>query len=308
MTDALRAPTGLSASPDEAECRIGAPVPTSPGHAMGFLADTTVLILTYNEEQNIARTLDALAGFPEIVVLDSGSTDATRAIARRHANVRVATRAFDQHAAQWNFGLTECAIERSWVLALDADYVLPASLVEEISALPLDAEVSGFRAGFRYCMHGRPLSAALYPPHVALFRRARTKFVQDGHTQRPVVDGAVGNLRNRIDHDDRKPLSRWFASQQNYARLEAEHLLTKPRSQLRRIDRLRLMAWPAPLLVPVYTLIVKRCFLDGWPGWLYVLQRMLAELMIAIEIVDRRLRNETAGQPPRTISEADPTR
>ena len=50
------------------------------------------------------------------------------------------------------------------------------------------------------------------------------------------------------------------------------------------------MAWPAPILVFLYTLITKRCVLDGWAGWLYVLQRTLAETMIALEIVDRRLR------------------
>jgi hypothetical protein len=50
------------------------------------------------------------------------------------------------------------------------------------------------------------------------------------------------------------------------------------------------MAWPAPLAVPVYTLFVKRCLFDGWPGWLYVLQRLLTEIMVAIEIIDHRLR------------------
>ena len=40
----------------------------------------------------------------------------------------------------------------------------------------------------------------------------------------------------------------------------------------------------------LYTLIAKGCILDGWPGWLYVLQRTLAETMVAIELVDRRLR------------------
>ena len=55
-------------------------------------------------------------------------------------------------------------------------------------------------------------------------------------------------------------------------------------------DRIRLLGWPAPLLVFLYTLIGQRCILDGWPGWLYVLQRMLAETLIAVEIVDRLIR------------------
>ena len=90
--------------------------------------------------------------------------------------------------------------------------------------------------------------------------------------------------------DDRKPLSRWFASQQRYAKLEADYSSATPRADLGRADRVRLLGWPAPILVFFYTLIVKRCALDGWAGWLYVLQRTFAEMMIALEIVDRRLR------------------
>jgi hypothetical protein len=44
------------------------------------------------------------------------------------------------------------------------------------------------------------------------------------------------------------------------------------------------------VLVFFDTLLIKGCIFEGWPGWLYVLQRTLAEIMIAIEIIDRRLR------------------
>jgi hypothetical protein len=118
------------------------------------------------------------------------------------------------------------------------------------------------------------------------------------------VEGTAACLKGSIDHDDRKPLSRWFASQQQYAKLEADHLLSTPRASLRRTDKMRLMAWPSPILVFFYTLFAKGCILDGWPGCFYVLQRTLAETMIAIELVDRRLRassiestQDAAAQP-----------
>jgi glycosyltransferase involved in cell wall biosynthesis len=263
--------------------------PSSPN---GFISDVAVLILTYNEASNIGRSLEALAGFPEIVVLDSGSADATCEIAASYPNVRMAVRPFDQHAMQWNYGLTSCGITRPWVLALDADFVVSERLVEEISALAPDLETAGYWISFCYCVLGRPLSATLYPPLVALFRRERAHYIQEGHTQRAAVDGRLLHLSGRINHDDRKPLSRWLASQQTYARLEAEHLLVKPAAKLRTSDRIRLMGWLAPIVVFAYTLIAKRCILDGWHGWFYVLQRSLAECMIALEIVDRRLRNQ----------------
>ena len=105
-----------------------------------------------------------------------------------------------------------------------------------------------------------------------------------------LLDGAVLDLDGVIYHDDRKPLARWFASQQRYAREEAEYLLEAARGSLTRTDKLRLMGWPAPVGVFFYTLFAKGCIFDGWPGWYYVLQRVTAETLIALEIGDRRLR------------------
>lgn len=258
---------------------------------MSAINDIDVLILTHNEKENIGRTLGALTSFPEVVVLDSGSTDGTLEIASGFPNVRVVTRTFDNHAAQWNFGLEQCGLSRRWVLALDADYVVSQDFVDGVRALEPSADVVGYRIGFRYCVFGKPLRGTLYPPVVALYRRAAARYVQEGHTQRVVMYGQIADLPERIDHDDRKPWARWVASQQRYARLEAEYLRSQPQDRLRRVDRLRLAAWPLPLLVPVYTLIIKRCILDGWPGWFYALQRTLAEGMIALELLDARLRS-----------------
>ena len=71
--------------------------------------------------------------------------------------------------------------------------------------------------------------------------------------------------------------------------IEAEHLLAADPNSLRMTDRIRLAAWAAPLAVFIYTLIFKGCLFDGWPGWYYALQRLLVEIMIALEIIDRRI-------------------
>jgi hypothetical protein len=162
-------------------------------------------------------------------------------------------------------------------------------LVDEIATLQPEESYAGYQASFRYCVHGQPLSASLYPPHVVLFRRDRAHYVQEGHTQRLLVEGPVQALKTRIDHDDLKPLVRWLSSQQRYARLEAEYLLSRPKTKLRLVERIRLTGILGPLVVFLYTLIAKRCILDGWPGWFYVLQRTVAETMIATELIDRKL-------------------
>lgn len=246
------------------------------------LTDITPLVLTWNEEPNLARTLARLGWAAEVVVLDSGSTDGTQEAARRFPNVRLETRPFDDHTTQWNHGLD--LVRTPWVLALDADYVLGAGFEQELAGL--DGGAAAYEAAFRYLVAGWPLRASLYPPRAVLFQKSRCRYRQDGHTQLLHVDGPVGRLRTHIAHDDRKPLSRWFASQDKYAILEAEKLLAADPATLRPQDRLRLTGWAAVPATLIYTLLVKGTLLDGWRGWFYTLQRVLAEILLALRLLE----------------------
>src|SRR5262249_53200353 len=161
---------------------------------------------------------------------------------------------------------------------LDADYELSDALLAELKALHPEDEVAGFQARFTYRVYGRPLRGTLYPPRIVLYRRTRAWYRSEGHGHRVSIGGRVESLSGTIYHDDRKPLSRWFVSQQIYARNEADYLLTSHFRNLRRADRIRRMGWPAPILVFLYTLFINRCILDGWPGWFYALQRLFAEI------------------------------
>lgn len=256
----------------------------------------TPLILTYDEAPNIARTLDKLYWARRIIVVDSGSTDGTLAILQRYPAVDVLHRPFDDFATQWNFGVAK--VETAWVLALDADYELSDALIAELRDLAPDDCVAGYEARFIYRMFGHPLRGALYPAHTVLYRKACVRYRNTGHTQRLTVEGSVRPLVGTIFHDDRKSLQRWFSSQQRYARLEADYLLSAAKLDLRGTDRIRILAWPAPFLIFAYTLLIKGCIVDGWHGWLYVLQRTLAEIMIAIEIIDRRVRSQSRRATP----------
>jgi glycosyltransferase involved in cell wall biosynthesis len=255
-----------------------------------MLQNITPLIITLNEAPNIQRTLDKLVWAQRIVVIDSGSTDATCEILHSYQQVVVISRPFDDFASQCNFGLER--VETSWVLSLDADYELSAELVDELATLHADDATAGFRARFVYRIFGRSLRASLYPPRVVLYRRDRATYHNEGHGHRVIVSGEIRPLARVIYHDDRKPLSRWFASQQRYAAQEADYLLSSNRRELRGFDRIRRAGWPAPIIMLFHTLLIKRCLFDGWAGWYYVLQRVLAETMIALAINDRRLRSK----------------
>src|SRR5207248_10731182 len=123
----------------------------------------TPLILTYNEEANIGRTLAQLDWARDIVVVDSSSDDDTLKIVRSFPQARIVFRRFDTHAQQWNFGLTQTGIQTPWVMALDADFVLSRQLIKQVETLEPADEVSGFRAPLLFRIKGRRLRSAVCP-------------------------------------------------------------------------------------------------------------------------------------------------
>lgn len=256
------------------------------------LDDITPLILTYNEEANIERTLAGLTWARQILVVDSGSDDSTLNTLASHPSVQVVHRRFDDFASQCNFGLT--LIRTSWVLSIDADYVCLPDFENELRAL-ID-EFDGAEASFVYCIMSHPLRACLYPPRIVLFRPNEGRYVADGHAHRLKLSGKIVRMNVPILHDDLKPLSRWLAWQAKYADLEVAKLLSEPPSRLGWKDRLRKRVVFAPLLTLIYCLFVKRLVMDGWPGVYYSLQRTYAELLLSLKLVHARLAPR-AGAP-----------
>ncbi|MBD2080242.1 glycosyltransferase family 2 protein [Leptolyngbya sp. FACHB-17] len=243
----------------------------------------TPLILTYNEVANIGRVLERLTWAERIVVIDSGSTDETIEILKAYPQVEIFTRSFDSFASQCNYGLSK--IHSEWVLSLDADYVLTDELITEIQALALDKTTNYYKARFKYCVFGKPLQGTLLPPRTILYRRDRAVYQNDGHAHRVKVNGNPQMLSGYIYHDDRKPLSRWLWAQDRYMVLEVKKLLSTPPSKLSLGDRIRKTKILAPFAVLIYCLIVKRGILDGWAGWYYTLQRVLAEILLSIHLI-----------------------
>lgn len=254
-----------------------------------MLEQITPLIISFDEAPNIRRALDKLVWAQRIVVVDSGSTDETLEIIRGYPQAQVIQQTFVDFADQCNFGIRQ--VTTPWVLSLDADYELSDGLIAELKSLPLSETIAGYRVRFIYRIHGHPLRGSLYPPRTVLYRTDKAQYRKEGHGHRVIINGNVIDLKGPIFHDDRKSLARWVGSQRRYAQEEAQFLLTADRRTLNIMDRMRLACWPAPIAAIFYTLFGKGVILDGWPGWYYALQRMLAEILIALAIIDKRLRN-----------------
>lgn len=248
-----------------------------------LLERITPLILTYNEASNIARTLDRLQWANKIIIIDSYSNDETLEIIQTYPQIELFQRKFDTHTDQWNYGLAQ--IESEWVLSLDADYVVTDRAIAAIESLT-DTDITGYFIPFKYCVFGKPLKGTILPPRLALFRTDSATYIDDGHTQLLQLQGRSRQLDAWIEHDDRKPLSRWLWAQDRYMVIEAKKLMETPDRDLSWGDRLRKRKIFAPFVILIYCLILKGGILDGWQGWYYAFQRTLAELLLAIHSIE----------------------
>lgn len=256
-----------------------------------MLQRVKALILTFNESANIERTLKRLSWLNEVVVLDSYSDDKTVEIAKSFPNVTVIQRKFDDHPTQWEFGRQYLKDKTDWILSLDADYFLTDEIIESIISVTTQAvdNYSVWFARFKYSINGRVIKSGIYNPVAVLFKPDKHRYINDGHTQRLEIKTDFSFLEGFIIHDDRKSLRRWFISQINYAEIEAKHLTNKDKSTLSKQDKLRLSNKLTPFFVFIYCIIIRHGWSDGLYGWIYAFQRLTAEIMLQIYILDKKI-------------------
>ena len=134
-------------------------------------------------------------------------------------------------------------------------------------------------------------------------RHKHAFYRQDGHAHRVVVEGEVQDLRWPILHDDRKPLSRWLRSQDIYMQQELSKLSNGNGDGLGLPDRLRRTRILFPFVIFFYCLFVKGAIRDGWAGVYYAFQRMLAEILLALYLIEEDLRAQARSDVRSQTSE-----
>jgi glycosyltransferase involved in cell wall biosynthesis len=239
--------------------------------------NTTPVILTYNEEPNIAATLESLTWAPRVIVVDSGSSDRTAEIAQSFGNVAWYVRKFDSHAAQWSFAVHATSIDTRYVLALDADMRPGSGFQAELAGF---AEQAGHAAlvPFEYRVQGQALLGSIYPAQVRVFAKEDIRIGQRGHTQVFETTAPLYRFHSKLIHEDFKPFSRWLANQLQYAGLEAERIRNTPAQSFR--DRLR-RSGISPAIWGGYAYLRAGGPFKGRASRAYAQERMVFEALLA---------------------------
>lgn len=195
-----------------------------PGGARRGREPLSALVTTKNEARTIRACLESLRWADEIVVVDSGSTDETLAIARSIAD-RVLQHEYENPAAQKNWALPQ--LTHPWTLILDADERVTPRLRREIESVLSDpARRDGYWIYRENHFYGRPIRSAGWQRDkvLRLFDRRKGAYRPVLVHEELSLDGRAGVLSERLFHEPYRDLDHYFEKWDRYARASAEEL------------------------------------------------------------------------------------
>lgn len=223
----------------------------------------SAVIITFNEQRNIGRCLDSLAGVvDEVVVVDSFSTDDTEEICRAKG-ARFVQHAFEGHIEQKNWALAQAQYPH--VLSLDADEALSETLRKSVLAAKADGRYDGYSMNrlTNYC--GQWIyHSGWYPDRkLRLFDRRKAGWGgTNPHDRVEMQTGStVSHLSGDLLHYSYYSVGEHLERARRYAEIAARAM----RAQGRRATWLHLLFSPTIKFVRNY--LLKKGFLDGRAGW-----------------------------------------
>lgn len=219
----------------------------------------TATVLTKNSQKTLKATLDSLARFPEIILLDSGSTDDTLKIAQSYPNVTIHRSPFLGFGPMHNLA-SELATH-DWIFSIDSDEIVSDSLAEEILNLSLDSHTI-YSVQRKNYFNGRQIKwcGGWHPDFVwRLYHRKSTQFSTDlVHEKVEKKDLKLVRLKGTLTHTPYLGMNDFLDKMQHYSTLFAEQNSGKKSS----IFKALLHSWSA--FIKSY--IFKRGFLGGKEG------------------------------------------
>jgi glycosyltransferase involved in cell wall biosynthesis len=278
---------------------------------MSAKLDITIIIPTRNEEKNLPECLEPIYQWAQkIIVVDSKSTDKTNEIAQKYGAEVIL---FD-YKGGWpkkrQFILDTYSFKTSWVFLLDADEILTPDSKNEIEKAINSLEYDGYYLFFRMEFLGRMLIHS--DPglrKLCLFKTGKGQFEKRFEAQNMsmgdmevhehvIVNGKVGNLHKPILHRNVNNLSRFIIKHDEYSNYECkvhtEGLKTNikerfwgKKEERRRYLKKKLIRNPlSPIFFFFYLYVFKGGFLEGKPGFYYVLYQCIYLYFVGSKIYE----------------------
>jgi glycosyltransferase involved in cell wall biosynthesis len=269
----------------------------------------SAVICTLNEEIHIKKCIESLAWCDDIVVVDSYSSDQTKAICKKY-NVQFFEGEFRDLNEKRNWALANSKVRFPWVLILDADERVPIEMVDEISAIACsdNPNIAGYRVRRRFFMWGRWLRfSSLYPTWVVRFvHKDRVRYLNKGHGEIIESKGEVRSLNSDLLDENIKGIDEWFDRQNRYSRLDAIYELENHHSDYKisglfsldpmlRRSTIKQLTWRLPMrgiVYFIYTYFIRFGFLDGYDGFIFCRMRAIYQSQVAIKKYDIRKKSD----------------
>lgn len=220
----------------------------------------SAFIICCNEERHIRRALQSLRDFAEVVVVDSGSTDATMDILSQF-DCRVIHHEWTGYAAQKRYAASMCQFD--WVLNLDADEELTPELRDEIALLVRDpGDVAGLHIPFAEVFLGQPANRwTKQHRRVRCFRRSLSSYPEKLVHEHVDLHGERKEAVGQIRHYGEYSISVKVEKNNRYSDLRAaEKAAAGKRPSIVRL----VTALPLTFLKSYF---LRRSFLNGWRGF-----------------------------------------
>jgi glycosyltransferase involved in cell wall biosynthesis len=273
------------------------------------MSGVSILILTLNEEANLAECIDSCAWSDDVVVFDSLSEDRTLEIANAKGT-RVFQRPFDNYAAQRNAALTTVPYKNPWVFMVDADERVPPELAAEIKATVAgaDADLALIRMRRKDFFLGKWLRRSSgYPSWFGRLVRLGHVRVEREVNEEYIAEGRVEHLKEHLHHYPfNKGIAYWFERHNKYSTMEAvakmsvhngpivirELFAGDPINRRRMLKQFLYRLPLRPLIVFFYLYFVRLGFLDGRAGFYFSRMRAAYEMMIDLKVIEARRRQK----------------
>lgn len=264
----------------------------TPGNRLPVSA----VIITLNESNSLPDCLNSLDFVDEIVVVDSGSTDDSIAIAEK-MGARVFSKEWLGYGQQKNYAIKQA--RHDWVLCIDADERIDKTLQQSIikTLTTNQPPFDGYRMARRNHFLGRGLKHGFgYPDYkLRLLNRHKGRWTEPKVHEYIQLDNPapIGTLHGDLLHFSGENLQQYLEKHNTYTTLQALQALQAPPQ-----NWLRLKMVINPILCFLKGYFLKRAFLDGLPGFVHTLCHCFTTFSKYAKIYEAKLQDEL--KQPRT--------